>query len=449
MTSQPNTAVAETNDLRYAWYVVFVLMLCYTLSFVDRQILAFLVGPIKRDLHVTDTQIGLLGGPAFAIFYTFMGLFLGRLADKISRRNIVAVGVVFWSFMTATGALAKSYLGLFTSRVGVGVGEATLAPSAFSLISDYFPKEKLSTALSVYSMGILLGSGIALIVGGLVIGAVSNNPPIDVPMLGIMAAWQVTFLIVGLPGLLVAVLLYTVREPARRGLAMSADGRVATVTLRDALAQIFSRWPIVLGVSLAMACQAMANYVLTSWGPEFFVRVHHWSKPQIGLTLGLITLSFGCLGLFVGGRLADRWVKQGVYEGPLKVGFIAVLGVACTLAPATLVSDVRVTIALLMPALFFLGLPIGSAYASLQLIFPNQVRGVVSAILIFVLNLGGMGLGPFLPGFLNDHLFHDESMIGTSMAITVAGCSVLGAILFRATFGPYRRYYAELHGAKG
>jgi MFS family permease len=447
MTS-PNSAVDETSDLRYAWYVVFVLMLCYTLSFVDRQILAFLVGPIKRDLHVTDTQIGLLGGPAFAIFYTFMGLFLGRLADKISRRNIVAVGVVFWSLMTATGSLAKNYLGLFASRVGVGVGEATLAPSAFSLISDYFPKEKLSTALSVYSMGILLGSGVALIVGGLVIGAVSNNPPIDVPVLGTMAAWQVTFLIVGLPGLLVALLLCTVREPRRRGLTLNSDGQVAAVSLRAALEQIFLRWPIVLGVSFAMACQAMANYVLTSWGPEFFVRVHHWSKPQIGLTLGLITLSFGCLGLFVGGRLSDRWVKRGVYEGPLKVGFIAVLGVACTLAPATLVADVRVTVALLVPALFFLGLPIGSAYASLQLIFPNQVRGVVSALMIFILNLGGMGLGPFLPGFFNDHLFHDGNMIGASMAITVVGCSILGAILFRATFAPYRKYYAELRDVK-
>jgi MFS family permease len=442
-----NTEVAQPKDLRYAWYVVFVLMLCYTLSFVDRQILAFLVGPIKRDLNVTDTQIGLLGGPAFAIFYTFMGLLLGRLADKMSRRNIIAVGVVFWSFATATGSLAKNYTGLFLSRIGVGVGEATLAPSAFSLISDYFPKEKLSTALSVYSMGILLGSGVALIVGGMVIGAVSNNPPVDIPVLGTMAAWQVTFLVVGLPGVLVALLLITVREPQRKGLSVTADGQVAAVSFKDALAQISLRWPIVLGVSFAMACQAMANYVLTSWGPEFFVRTYHWDKPKIGLTLGLITLSFGCLGLLVGGRLADRWVRQGVYEGPLKVGFIAVLGVACTLAPATLVSDSRFTVALLMPALFFLGLPIGSAYASLQLIFPNQVRGVVSAILIFILNLGGMGLGPFLPGYFNDHLFHDPNKIGQSMAITVVGCSLLGAVLFRATFGPYRRYYAELHGA--
>lgn len=437
----------QPKDLRYAWYVVFVLMLCYTLSFVDRQILAFLVGPIKRDLHVSDERMGLLGGFAFALFYTFVGLLLGRLADKMNRRNIIAIGVVFWSIATASGALAKSFTGLFASRVGVGVGEATLAPSAFSLISDYFPKDKLSTALSVYSMGILLGSGVALIVGGLVVGAVTNSPPIDVPIFGVMQAWQVTFLIVGLPGILISLLVFTIREPARRGLALAKDGQVAQISLGEAASQIAARWPVVLGVSFAMACQAMGNYVLTFWGPTFFERTYQWTKPQIGLTLGLITLTFGCLGLLVGGRLSDRWVKQGAYEGPLRVGMIAVLGVACTLAPATLVNNSTLTVVLLVPALFFLGLPIGSAYASLQLIFPNQLRGIVSAFLLFILNLGGMGLGPYLPGMMNVRVFHDDNMIGVSMAITVAACSILGAILFRATFAPYRRYYAELHGS--
>jgi MFS family permease len=444
MNSQP--AAAEPQNLRYAWYVVFALMLCYTLSFVDRQILAFLVGPIKRDLHVTDEQVGLLGGFAFAIFYTLVGLPMGRLADKLSRRNIIAIGVVFWSFMTASGSIAKSYWTLAFSRVGVGVGEATLGPSAFSLISDYFPKEKLSSALSVYSMGILIGSGLALIVGGMVVGAVSSSPAVDLPVLGNVAAWQLTFLVVGLPGLLFALLVFTVREPKRKGLAVGSDGQTTTVDVAEALSQVFARWPVVFGVSLAMACQSIGNYTLTFWGPSFFERVHHWSKSDIGLTLGLITLSFGCLGLFVGGRLSDRWVGQGVYEGPLKVGCIAVLGVACTLAPAMLVSNVSLTIALLMPTLFFLGMPIGSAYASLQMIFPNQVRGVVSALFLFILNFIGLGLGPYVPGLLNVRVFHDDNMVGASIAITVATASVLGAILFWASFAPYRRYYAEMHG---
>ncbi len=443
MTSQPVTP--SPQNLRYAWYVVFVLMLCYTLSFVDRQILAFLVGPIKRDLHVSDTQIGLLQGLAFVIFYTFVGIPMGRMADKSNRRNIIAVGVVFWSLMTSMGSIAKSFWSLTCARFGVGVGEATLAPSAFSLISDYFPKEKLSTALSVYSMGILIGSGLALIVGGMVVGAVSNMPPVDLPVLGTVAAWQLTFLVVGLPGLLFALLLYTVREPVRRGLTLHADGQVKAIGFNEAFAEIAKRWSAVAGVSLAMACQAMANYALIAWGPTFFDRVYHWSKADTGLALGLITLSFGCVGLFFGGRLSDRWLRRGIWEAPLRVGFIGVVGVGCTLVPAMLVSDVKITIALLLPALFFLGLPIGSAYASLQLIFPNQVRGMVSAVLIFILNIGGFGLGPLLPGVFNDYVFHNEGMIGESIALTVALASAVGAVLFFVTFAPYRRHYLAIH----
>jgi MFS family permease len=441
--------VASDNkqpSLRYAWYVVFVLMICYTLSFVDRQILAFLVGPIKRDLGVSDTQIGLLQGLAFAIFYTLLGIPIGWLADRMNRRNVIAIGVVFWSIMTALGSAVKSYAGLFGVRIGVGVGEATLAPAAMSLVSDYFPKDKLSSALSVYSMGILIGSGIASIVGGTVAGAVASMPPVDVPILGTIAAWQLTFLIVGLPGLLIALLVFTIREPIRQGL-MQMKSATAHLTVSEITAQLRARWQSVLGVSLAMAFQAMANYVLILWGPEFFRREYDWSRPQTGLVLGLITLTFGCIGLFVGGRLSDGWLKQGKVDAPLRVGLIGVIGVGLTLVPATLVGNASLTVALLVPALFFLGLPIGSAYASLQMIFPNQVRGVVSAILIFILNIGGLGLGPLLPGVFNDYLFHDEAMLGQSMALTVGLASTLGAILFYVTCAPYRRHYMQMHAA--
>src|SRR5712691_1532753 len=203
---------AKEATLGYAWYVVLVLMVCYTLSFIDRQILSLLVGPIKRDLGITDTRVGLLQGLAFALFYTLLGLPMGRFADRGSRRNLIALGVFFWSLMTAVCSVARSFWSLFFARMGVGVGEATLAPSAFSLISDYFPRERLGTALSIYAMGIFIGSGLALIVGGTVVGAVTHLPAIDLPVLGTIASWRLTFLIVGLPGLLVGLILYTIRE---------------------------------------------------------------------------------------------------------------------------------------------------------------------------------------------------------------------------------------------
>ena len=157
---------ATESSLKYAWYVVFVLMVCYTLSFIDRQILGMLVDPIKRDFEISDTGVGLLQGLAFVAFYTFMGLPVGWLVDRYSRRSIIAVGVFFWSLMTALCAAAGNFWSLFAARMGVGVGEATLAPSAMSMTSDYFPKERLGGALSVYAMGIFVGSGIAQIVGG-------------------------------------------------------------------------------------------------------------------------------------------------------------------------------------------------------------------------------------------------------------------------------------------
>ena len=199
-----------------AWYALFVLMVCYTLSYIDRQILAFLVEPLKHELEITDTQIGLLQGIYFAMFYTFVGLPMGWLADRYSRRNIVAAGVLFWSVMTVLSGAARSYLTLSLARMGVGLGESTTNPCAFSMISDFFPKEKLSTALSVYMMGIQLGSGLALIIGGVVVQAVMQMPPMDLPWLGTLSPWRLTFFAVGLPGLVFALLVLTFKEPARR-----------------------------------------------------------------------------------------------------------------------------------------------------------------------------------------------------------------------------------------
>jgi MFS family permease len=221
----------------YAWYVVIVLMVIYTLSFIDRQILAFLVGPIRADLQISDTAIGLLGGFAFAIFYTLLGLPMGWLADRKSRRGLIAIGLVFWSLMTALCSLARSFGTLFAARIGVGVGEATLTPAAFSLIADYFPREKLARALSVYSMGILIGSGLAFIVGGAVVQAMNGMPALQVPVLGTMAPWRLTFLIVGLPGLAIALLLLTVREPVRRNVIRDTAGITTTIALPSIASQ--------------------------------------------------------------------------------------------------------------------------------------------------------------------------------------------------------------------
>src|SRR5262249_45760103 len=348
--------------LSYAWYVVIVLMACYTLSFIDRQILSLLVGPIKHDLGISDTRIGLLQGTAFALFYTFLGLPLGRLADRSSRRNLIAAGVFMWSLMTGLCSVTASFKSLFLARMGVGVGEATLAPAAHSTIADYFPRERLGTALSIYAMGIFIGSGAALIVGGTVVSAVTGLPEIHLPLIGAIASWRLTFLIVGLPGIPVGLLVYSVREPLRRNLLTTSDGRISRLNLAGALRQLISRWESVVGVSVGLSCQALCNYGLLAWAPTYFLRVHGWGPARTGLVLGVLTLTIGCLGMYAGGMLCDRWQRHALLEAPLKVGAVGTLSAGLFFGLAILMPGVGWTLMLLVPALLFLAMPVGSSF---------------------------------------------------------------------------------------
>jgi MFS family permease len=296
-------------------------------------------------------------------------------------------------------------------------------------------------------MGVFIGSGLALMVGGTVVQAVTQLPPMDVPLIGVIAPWRVTFLAVGLPGLLVALLLLTVREPLRRNALRGQDGSAARLTPGEVVAQLRLRWQSVAGVSLGMGGQSMCTYAFTAWGPAFFQRVHGWTPAQTGRTLGLIVLLTGCTGMYLGGSLSDRWLKQGMREAPLRVGVLASIGVAVFFGIAFLTPGASATwtLAMLVPGLFFLAFPIGSAYASLQLIFPNQVRGQVTALLLVIFNLIGLTLGPLLPGVLNDYLYGDGRMVGRSVGLTVIVGSLAVVTLFRSIYAPYRRHHALMH----
>src|ERR1700733_14396348 len=446
-SAQSERASQPTASLAYAWYVVIVLTALYMLSFVDRTILGLLVGSIKRDLGISDTRIGLLQGLSFALFYTIMGLPLGRLADTRSRRNLVAACVVVWSIFTSACSIAKSFWSLFFTRIGVGIGEAGLSPAAYSLISDYFPPERLGVAISVYYMGVFLGSALALLVGGVVVDTMARIHPVTLPLIGTIASWRVTFLVVGLPGLVGALLVYTIREPMRRNMLRSAQGVATQISFAQALGQMRIRWQSLGGISLAMVFQSMANYALVSWGPTYFSRVHGWTPGQSGKMLAAILLISGCGGMYTGGRLSDRWQRRGLDEAPLRVMVLGAIGTIVLLPVGTLLNDVRWTLALLFAGVFFLALPMGISAAALQRIFPNQVRGVVSALYLFILNIGGLSLGPLLPGVFNDYLFHNGRMIGYSLAITMGGAAVLMLITFLASYRHYREHYQMMLAA--
>ena len=431
----------RSGSLRYAWYVVFILMLCYALSLIDRQILSLLVGPMKRDLHISDTRIGLLQGFSFALFYTLAGLPLGRIADTRNRRNLITIGILAWSVLTTACSAARNFWALFFTRMGVSVGEASLSPAAFSLVADYFPPGRLGLALSVYSMGIYIGSGLALLVGGAVVQSLARRPELAVPLLGTIASWRATFLVVGLPGIFIALLARTIREPRRRYLQRASDGQAPQLNFREFLQQLRLRLGSVAGISMGMVFQAVCGYAFFAWSPTFLQRTYGWSPGQSGRALGILTLVCGCLGMYIGGYLCDRWQRKGLHEAPLRVGVLSAAGAAVFFPLALTLSNPAWALGFLAPAIFFLALPIGCSYAALQLILPNQLRGQVSALFLFILSLGGLSLGPLLPGLLTDYLFQSEKSIGFALALTIGVSAILMGITFWATYRPYRTHF--------
>jgi len=286
-----------------------------------------------------------------------------------------------------------------------------------------------------------LGSSLALLVGGMTVDALAKTPTVTLPILGTIASWRVTFLIVGLPGLIFALLAFTIREPRRRNLLLAADGKAAKTSFKEAFIQMGLRWQSVVGISAGMIFQATNTYVIIAWAPTYFLRVHGWTAGQAGKALAVIMIAFACTGMYLGGFLSDRWQKRGFADGPIKVAIISAVGIFLFLTPATLVSDVRWTLVLMAIGMLLLSLPMGVSVASLQLIFPNQVRGQVAALFLFCLNLGGQTMGPGVPGLLNDYWFHDENMIGASMALTIGVASFLMLLVFLATLRPYRIHY--------
>lgn len=442
-TTTPRSS-KEKPRLGYAWYVVIILTAIYMLSFVDRQILSLLVPQIERDLGIKDSEMGLLTGLAFAVFYTFMGLPLGRMVDSVNRRGLVTVCIVIWSCFTGLCSAAKTYPTLFLTRVGVGVGEAGLGPAAYSLIADYFPRERMGAAISVYYMGLFFGTSLAYLVGGITVQALSHTPLIAVPLLGPIASWRVTFLIVGLPGLAFAVLALTLREPIRKNLRLDSTGRPARASFAEAFHQMGLRWQSVVGISLGMAFQSTCTYSVNAWAPTYFQRVYGWNPAQTGKTLALILIVFACSGMYVGGLVSDRWQKRGVLDARLKTALISAAGILAFLAPSTMMPSVGLTLCFFAPGIFFVAFAMGTAVAALQVIFPNQVRGQVGALFLFVLNLVGLTLGPWLPGFLDDHVFNDPKAVGTSLSITVAIGAVMMLVLLGSTRPAYRRHYRML-----
>lgn len=424
------------KSIRYSWYVVFVLMIAYISSFIDRQILSLLVIPIKRDLQLSDTQVGLLMGLSFALFYTILGIPIGRLADRKNRKNIIIWGILAWSLMTTLCGGVKTYLQFFLARIGVGVGEAALSPPAYSIITDYFPKEKLARAISVYSAGIYIGSGLAVLIGAGLIGALPNGGTVNIPIFGEVFHWQLLFFYIGLPGILIALLVSTIKEPIRSN---SLHKNIANkqISLSEALAFIKTKRKAFLCVTLGITFISMVAYACTAWIPTYFVRNFGWSIQKAGGLYGIIISIFSTSGIITGGWLADRFVKQGKTDGKLRVGIIASIGIMASAFFPLLNNETHVLVLLSIPS-FFIAFPFGASTAAIQELMPNNVRALASAVYLFILNIIALGFGPLIVALITDYVFHDENAIKYSIAITAIVGSSLALLFYYEGLKAYR-----------
>jgi len=431
--------MSDKNLVR-AWYTVFILLMAFVFSFIDRIILSLLVGPVKADLGVSDSAMGFLMGLAFAIFYTLLGIPIARLADRHSRRMIIGIGVFLWSIATATCGLARNYWELLAARIGVGVGEAALSPAAYSLIADLFPKDQIGRAISVYQSGAFLGAGIAFLVGGAVIGFASNVETLTWPLVGTIKPWQAAFIIVGLPGVLMAAAMATIREPARRG-NLGHEG--TSIPVSQVIGFIKEHRKAFIGHFLGFALLSVPITVVFTWSPTFMGRTLGIAAPEIGKILGIMLLTLSPAGVLAGGWLSDFLFRRGYHDAPLRVGLIA----AAALVPLTIaahLSDSYVAvIGLYCPWIFFASLPVGTAPAALQLITPNRMRAQTSAFYMLSLNLLTATIGPLGIGLANDYLFQDESAIGWSIIMVSCLSLPIGAALVLWA----RRSFGELNSA--
>ncbi len=435
-SSADAAAAARYPAAGYAWYVCAILLLAYIFSFLDRTITSLLVIPIEHDLGLNDTEMGLLQGFSFALFYALLGLPIARLVDARNRRAIVALGIAFWSVATAACGTAQHFWQLFLARVGVGAGEATLLPGATSLLADYFPPRRRGLALGVFAAGIYLGAGLALIIGGLLLRWLATRTLV-LPLLGALHPWQTVFIAVGAPGLLVALLMLTVREPERLGTA--ANKGAAGLPLGEVMRYFRANAATVICHNLGFTLLAFAGYAATAWIPTIFIRVHGWTAAAIGIRLGIIALAVGPVGTVAGGWLADRFEAQGRAAGKLRVGLIAALGLILPAIAFPLVASPALSLVLLVPFVFFVSVVWGLAPAALQEVMPNEMRGQATAVYTGVLNLVGLGLGPASVAIIADYVFRDPQRLNLACAIVVPIAGLLAALLFVLGQAPYRR----------
>lgn len=423
----PDGGASPWPPARQAWWAVAVFALGAILSYTDRQILSLLVDPIRGDLHISDTQVSLLQGLAFALIYSVAGLPLGRLADILPRRWVILTGVLVWTAATVACGLSQSFSALFAARVFVGVGEAALAPAAMSMIADLFAPHRRGTAIGVFIMGMVVGGGVALGIGGGLLEAARGGLFAGVPILSAVPPWRAVLLVLGAPGLLIALLLLTVREPARRpGSGESAPRRYS---LREVAHELVSRRAVVFPLLVAMALMSVGDFSLLNWTPALLSRNYHLSPGQIGALLGALVVVTGVLGTVLGGALSDRRAKAGGPRARIAAAAVSAT-VALPLAFMAFTASAWQVLVLLGWWNLFSSAAGTIGITALQEAVPNEVRGIGVSLIAFGNIFFGLGLGTMSTALITDRVFHDPLRVAASLSLVVGPAAAVATALF-------------------
>ena len=418
----------------------------YVLSFTDRQIIAVMIEPIKADLGLSDVQISLVGGLSFAIFYSTAGIFMGRLADRVSRPALIGVGVFIWSLTTALCGMASQFWHLLLLRMGVGVGESALLPSTLSLLADYFDPRRLTTATSVFLLGAPIGIGVAFAGGGYLYGIAvdftTSHQGQIIPILGELQAWKLVLLCLGVTGMLMSLALFTVREPRQHKQLANTRGGSSPEThdasLSDVMKYFRQNWLVISGIYFAMACISLSSYAMAFWDISFLSRTFGLDPIKGGVWYGLLQMSGGISGCLAGGIIADRLTGKGIEDGRLRMiiagALIAVLGGIAY----PLMSSPDASMLMLFFTILGNAIPYGCAAATVQLLFPAGMRGIAAGLYFFVSNAFGLGIGPTAVAFMTDYIFADPQMLRYSI-VTVGTIARALAVISMFIILPHYR----------
>lgn len=436
----PADPPADWPSAQTARITLVLLMAAAIVSQLDRQIISLVVEPLKAEFKLSDTQFAALQSVAFGLFYASMTVPIGMLADRWQRRAVVGVGIALFSVFSISSGFARNYAQLFLARMGVGVGEASVYPPGYSLVADTFPPERLGRAMSLFTASSMIGSGLAYVGGGALIGGLTWLGAKNPELLFGLEPWQLAFVGVALPGVLLAPCFLALREPARRGLAAM---RKPSTPLGLLLGEVWRLRGFLAPMLAGFSMVTMVSYSLGVWAPAVFIRVYHWSPARIGICLGVLYLVFATAGGYLAGWMTDRLRARGVVDAPLKVAAWGFLGCGVTAGLSPLASSPYMALALLAPTLLFQAMPYACAPTAIQLIVPNQVRAQVGALYLMIITLVGLGAGPVIVGAFTDHLFRAPSDVQYSLALLVACAAPVMTVFVLLSCRAYRRLAAD------